>query len=873
MENKFDLKQFYEKEKINEMKLDENLTMFDIYEELKLKNNLKEETFVLSVKNKDIKITVFNNETFELIYKNIELSELFIIPFNMIIERKNLKIEVIGAMHLNHLLRKYEIKNRIIECGRCKEIIKWWNDLFRHNEHPINIKDQFIFNYILKSDFDNFFKYETNFEKSFDSPDSFEKNFKYYFKHYYIYKDKEFKLFNDKKRDIFIRRMLLTQQFIQRNTLIFGQTGMGKSITILRVFKYLINHKNYGTLYINCKCLTQLLEKNEYETFKSVVIDEIPYLFCGDYESYYECLNIINKYELKNGNNNLWILIKTIIEFVIKIENFAIKNYIFIFDQYNNTTDKEHYLSAICKKFLHNDYSIGIISLCSMNNSDIKEYKIQKIELELSPLKNNNYTDIYEVNDLFDINTLIFKDEETDHYFDLLGRNIKTYNILKEKENHEDELSKYLKGEKDKIYKNIEDYYECDKDDMNITKLLYFSTTSKYNLDNFREKAKYIPFKYFIPEISVNEKKDKYISIKYAFPLVEEVVNELINSIIYKDINFYKTLVDKKDIDGGARGILFEKLVTYYLKPNKNENNYKFFNDITIEDEVIVKKFVPKSNEKKKKCKEIKKHLDDGVYLFTQTMTTGKAFDLLIVTIKKNYAKIIAIQVTIHKPDDKIYNYNFLQNCYKDLKEYLGNFFDFKYFENDFSFLYIFDLSYKDSNTKEFNSMINKCDANHMKYIFFNFNDIKFVNINNENICELNLNITHAFIRKRKVNDIKKEITIKEKISKFNFVYFVNFTNEKEIIKILKEDTEFGEKINKITYEKIEYLNKLDFGNYNNFEKNKIYVIKYEFYNVVELIYFSMKEKKFIERTIGKLEVPYRLELYSFCEIYLIEHN
>ena len=28
MENKFDLKQFYEKEKINEMKLDENLTMF-----------------------------------------------------------------------------------------------------------------------------------------------------------------------------------------------------------------------------------------------------------------------------------------------------------------------------------------------------------------------------------------------------------------------------------------------------------------------------------------------------------------------------------------------------------------------------------------------------------------------------------------------------------------------------------------------------------------------------------------------------------------------------------------------------------------------------------------------------------------------------
>ena len=824
MENKFDLKQFYEKEKINEMKLDENLTMFDIYEELKLKNNLKEETFVLSVKNKDIKITVFNNETFELIYKNIELSELFIIPFNMIIERKNLKIEVIGAMHLNHLLRKYEIKNRIIECGRCKEIIKWWNDLFRHNEHPINIKDQFIFNYILKSDFDNFFKYETNFEKSFDSPDSFEKNFKYYFKHYYIYKDKEFKLFNDKKRDIFIRRMLLTQQFIQRNTLIFGQTGMGKSITILRVFKYLINHKNYGTLYINCKCLTQLLEKNEYETFKSVVIDEIPYLFCGDYESYYECLNIINKYELKNGNNNLWILIKTIIEFVIKIENFAIKNYIFIFDQYNNTTDKEHYLSAICKKFLHNDYSIGIISLCSMNNSDIKEYKIQKIELELSPLKNNNYTDIYEVNDLFDINTLIFKDEETDHYFDLLGRNIKTYNILKEKENHEDELSKYFKGEKDKIYKNIEDYYECDKDDMNITKLLYFSTTSKYNLDNFREKAKYIPFKYFIPEISVNEKKDKYI----AFPLVEEAVNELVYSIIYKDINFYKTLVDKKDIDGGARGILFEKLVTYYLKPNKNENNYKFFNDITIEDEVIVKKFVPKSNEKKKKYKEIKKHLDDGVYLFTQTMTTGKAFDLLIVTIKKNYAKIIAIQVTIHKPDKDIYNKLILQNYFTSLKDYLGKFYDFEYSKNDFSFIYIFDLSFRESNKKEFDSMMKKCYINDVDFILFDATNLKFVDIFDKTVCELNSYVTKVFGGKRKVNEIGRENYFLTKLRKRTFTLPTSEKEKEKIIKILKEDTEFGGKIIGISLERIELLAKMDFINYTGFDKNKIYLIKYK---------------------------------------------
>ena len=60
-----------------------------------------------------------------------------------------------------------------------------------------------------------------------------------------------------------------------------------------------------------------------------------------------------------------------------------------------------------------------------MNNSDIKEYKIQKMEIDFSPLKNNYFTDIYEENDLFDINTLYFEDDDIDDFFDSLGRNIK----------------------------------------------------------------------------------------------------------------------------------------------------------------------------------------------------------------------------------------------------------------------------------------------------------------------------------------------------------------------------------------------------------------------------------------------------------------
>ena len=650
---------------------------------------------------------------------------------------------------------------------------------------------------------------------------------------------------------------------------------MGKSISILRIFKYMINHKIYGTLYINCKCLTRLLQENEYDKFKKILIDEIPYLFFGDYyEDYFECLNIINKYELKNGNNNLWILIQNIIEFIIGKKNLRKKRYIFIFDQYKDKNDKDHYLQVICKNFLKNEYSIGIISLCSMNNSDIKEYKIQKMEIDFSPLKNNYFTDIYEENDLFDINTLYFEDDDIDDFFDSLGRNIKYYNILKEKEkNKNEEISNYVEKEKSQIKENIRDYYECDKDETNIDKLLKFSTKSKYTLDDFRNKAKYIPFKYFIPKICEDENKNKYISINYAFPLVEEAVNELVYSIIYKDINIYQTLVDKNEIDGGARGILFEKLVTYYLKPNKNENNFEFFKDYKIIDEESVKQFIPKSTEKPKKKKKIRKHLDDGIYLFTQKMTTGKAFDLLIVNIKNNTAKIIAIQVTIHKPDKDIYNKLILQNYFTSLKDYLGKFYDFEYSKNDFSFIYIFDLSFRESNKKEFDSMMKKCYINDVDFILFDATNLKFVDIFDKTVCELNSYVTKVFGGKRKVNEIGRENYFLTKLRKRTFTLPTSEKEKEKIIKILKEDTEFGGKIIGISLERIELLAKMDFKNYTGFDKNKIYLIKYKSLDVSEIIYFSRQNRNFSSKTIGKLETPHSTDLREYCEIYKIELN
>ncbi len=44
----------------------------------------------------------------------------------------------------------------------------------------------------------------------------------------------------------------------------YGLSGIGKTITIIGALKYMLNHKDYGTLYISCKTLFSLMKKKYY---------------------------------------------------------------------------------------------------------------------------------------------------------------------------------------------------------------------------------------------------------------------------------------------------------------------------------------------------------------------------------------------------------------------------------------------------------------------------------------------------------------------------------------------------------------------------------------------------------------------------------
>ena len=762
----------------------------------------------------------------------------------------------------------YNINNPEMICNNCNFKGKvFYMYLKAHMDHDIYINSNNL-NVLDKSNFENYFINENCFEKTYANPESFEKNFyNYFFHNNEIYRDKSFKLYNDEKRNEIISDFCIPDQFIGDLTAYFGQTGMGKSIILIGVSKYLINHLACGTLYLNCKCLSKLLEKHFYTEFRNIIIDEIPFLFFDCYDDYCKCSDIIYKYNITN-DNDLWKLFEKIIKFIQTTLAYQKgKKFIFYLDQYNSKIDKNDNLFRIFETYIVNKKEkFGIITVSSMNNTDIKDYKINLLENTFNKeIVSGKYKYLYELNEIIDKKNFKFKDDYIDEQFNLLGRTIKNYNILNYYSNDIDNINEYITKKKIKIDNNIKNYYNYYKENNNIIKLLYFSTETKYSLKNFIDISKYVPFKYFIPQIKEDNKKNKYVIIKYSFPLIEEVINDLLQEIIYNFLNIYQTLINNKLIDGGARGQLFEKLVTYYLTPNKKEKNISFFKDFTITDVEIMPKFISRSivNEGDQKFKK-KIHLNDGTYLFKQSILNGKDLDLLIIKIENNVAnKIYCLQISIYKNNSQIFSIDYLKLCFLNLKNNLINKYDFKIKENEFYFTYIFDFSYKKKNETKFNNMIKNCDDKNMKYILFNPNNIEFLDIDNKKIYFLIDNSINPYLYEKKeimkTYDFKCKDLIKPISSKTNYVISNNEINS--IIEILQEDYGNGESIKGINFIKSELLENIE-----KLEKNKIYIQK-NISNELFFIYFSIKKNNFTIKSFSDLDSN---SIFSFYDSYEI---
>jgi len=417
-----------------------------------------------------------------------------------------------------------------------------------------------------------------------------------------------------------------------------------------------------------------------------------------------------------SNDDTIWNFIRIIFEFVYKLidKSNDEKKYIFILDQYNEKIDSNNELYLLFQHYIINSLKkrIGIITFSSMNNSDIKKYKLNLINklFDKSRVNNSNNYNFIEIEDILESETLKFDKNENNEYYHYLGKNIKNYNILKYYEEENKNIVEYIDNERYKIEQNIKNYFDWTKDESNLIKILYFSTETKYDIKQFNIISEYIPFKYFFIEI-----EEKYINIKFASTLVEEVVSFLYEYIIYRKFILYNECISNKLIDENAKREFFKKYVTYYLNPytiGTNKNHY--FQDIKIEYLEKMKKFVPRNDDIIiEKPLEDKRELIPGVYLFVQTILGRRDFDLLIIDInEKNIAKIIAIQISIHIENNKIFNENSLKSSFKKLIENLNNNYNFKIHKDEIYFTYIFDSSFKKIQNKKFNQMLSQCNLN-----------------------------------------------------------------------------------------------------------------------------------------------------------------
>ena len=170
---------------------------------------------------------------------------------------------------------------------------------------------------------------------------------------------------------------------------------------------------------------------------------------------------------------------------------------------------------------------------------------------------------------------------------------------------------------------------------------------------------------------------------------------------------------------------------------------------------------------------------NNKIYFFKQKIFGGKAFDFLIVKIQESQeykCLIYAFQVSVFKKN--IFNKNEIINIYYSMIEYLSVYYDLPE-PRQLYFGYIFDSRRKDS--KEYESMLKKCEINNMKYCFYNIEKELFENFNGFGILKIEnaLGLIISETKKKYYQTEKKAGS-----SMKSFLYFLTDDYKKQINKI-----------------------------------------------------------------------------------------
>ena len=811
-----DYKSIINKMKLNNIYIDDSnkINFKDFYSNLipQLKKPNSNEIENLEINYNNYVIKLFKNNLYfcdiNLLSDNSNqkkiIERVFIKPIKIIYKLE--AIEIAYLNQFNEIPKLLHIKRPILFCNKHDIKINYKiKDLINHiQDFIIYDSNQCKIELLEKSKDDDYYerKYYYTFKKNkysnkFETPIDFDINYEDYFDFYkYQINDQNFVFFDDEKnsRELSIANLLCFNNFLGNFTIYYGQSGMGKSITLIKAFKYNYNHDSFGTLYIHCKCMHNYYFNN-FQKMKKILKDEIIYLFKNEYYNYKKCLKYIDKFQ---NNKNFFDLVNNIIK---KFCNNKLKKYIFVFDQYKAEFDPNGELNNLNKTLINNSAIYGLIACCSMDNKSVRELKIKNLSYNLFREESlDEETDniiIEEIIKIFDISKLTIDNGEIfDKTLDKIGKTLKNYIALKEfsRNNNYDAMKNYVNDLKTRMTNNLKDFFKLNKKILeenetsnliNLYNILSFTVNTDYDIDYIKTIKNYIPFKYF--DIKLNKENENISEIVFNCELVGEVMNKIYEDIIYENNNIYQ-IFDNIKLDRGALDGLYEKYVIHFMEPDEHIHERKLFNLFNINEIITVDKFVPNSKEKYFNHNYVIRSLKNGDYLFKQNQFGGKAFDCAIIRVNNNNAQVFFFQISIKK--DTLYSINQLNKFIETFIDYFSYQFDLKIKQEDVYFSYIF-------HTKEKDELCKKCDKNNLKCIFFNPSIQKFTNKNYEELDDINNEnkINNIFVNpfklynnnnnKDKDNDIDMEDLVNIKVS--NNIMQPNFTlNYNQIYNIVK---------------------------------------------------------------------------------------
>ena len=290
----------------------------------------------------------------------------------------------------------------------------------------------------------NFFeKYKKKYtNKEFETALDFDKNFNYYFNYkenlnlnekFFIYEGE----FNNRR---YLQMEILDNTQKEKRLIYYGISGKGKSVSLIGSLKYRIDFSLRSTLYINCKTLKYLLIDKKISTVKQLLIDEIIFLTSdGNFAKYISIVHHIKYFNFKN-EYDFWVLI---LEIIVKFCSDK-KQYVFGLDQYNDSNDYYGYLKKL-KDFCNNKDNIKLVIFSSMNESDVRNIKINKLFYDNPKSPNEKYIELDNICNIKEISkTLNFEQIEIWQKF---GCTMKSLMEIKSSS----DLKEYLKQKKIKL--------------------------------------------------------------------------------------------------------------------------------------------------------------------------------------------------------------------------------------------------------------------------------------------------------------------------------------------------------------------------------------------------------------------------------------